>query len=89
MDTGSLYYINNIYPDVQVIEGDYYVITTLGDRLDIMSNDFYGDPSYWVFIASANNLPGDSLFPPIGAQIRIPANIKDVYTQYRQFNTNR
>lgn len=82
-------YSNNVYPDIPVVDGDYYVISTLGDRLDIMAKNYYGDESFWWVIASANSLPGDSLYPPVGAQLRIPINVRAVYDEYRQFNSNR
>ena len=86
---GKRYYINNIYPDIPVSETDIYVITTIGDRLDLLANDYYRDPTlYWV-IASANNLPGDSLIPPLGQQLRIPSDINDILIEYRRINNVR
>ncbi len=57
--SGSQYYLNNVYPDIPLTNEDNYVITTLGDRLDLLAFDFYGDTSFWWVIASANALPGD------------------------------
>jgi len=54
-----------------------------------MSYDFYGDTSFWWIIASANALPGDSLYPPPGAQLRIPSDIQSVVNQYRNANSLR
>jgi hypothetical protein len=85
----SRYYVNNVYPDIPFSENDTYLISTMGDRLDLYALDFYNDDSLWVFIASANNLPGDSIYPPIGAQIRIPANITSVINNYKSVNVNR
>jgi hypothetical protein len=87
--TGSQYYLNNIYPDVEYTEDDNYVITTLGDRLDILANNFYGDPSLWWIIASANSLPGDSLYPPIGIQLRIPTDVRTILDSYKVINIIR
>jgi len=87
--TGSQYYTNNIYPDIPPTNTDYYVITTLGDRLDLLANDFYQDSSLWWVIASANALPGDSIYPPIGAQLRIPSDIRQVLTSYNAENNGR
>ena len=87
--TGSQYYLNNIYPDVEITEDDNYVITTLGDRLDILANNFYGDPSLWWIISSANSLPGDSLYPPIGIQLRIPTDIRTILDSYKVINIIR
>ena len=87
--TGSQYYLNNIYPDVEFTEDDNYVITTLGDRLDILANNFYGDSSLWWIISSANSLPGDSLYPPIGIQLRIPTDIRTILESYKIINIIR
>lgn len=87
--TGSQYYVNNVYPDIPVVDGDSYIITTIGDRLDILANNFYGDVSFWWVIASANALSGDSLYIEPGTQLRIPVDIKSVFDEYRQFNLNR
>ena len=84
--TGSQYYINNVYPDIPPTDADYYVITTIGDRLDLFANDFYNDSSLWWIIATANALPGDSVYPPIGMQLRIPANVPTILATYTNVN---
>jgi hypothetical protein len=87
--TGSQYYSNNIYPEIPLSNEDDYVITVLGDRLDLLAFDFYGDTSYWWVIASANALPGDSLYLEPGMQIRIPSDLASVLNQYSYENTGR
>jgi len=84
--TGSQYYRTNVYPTVQPTDNDYYVITTINDRLDLIALDFYQDESLWWVIASANALPGDSLYPPIGIQLRIPTNIDQILNNYTLVN---
>ena len=84
--TGERYYVNNTYPDIPVSGDDSYVITVLGDRLDLLAFDFYGDTSFWWVIASANALPGDSLYLQPGMQIRIPANLSGVLMNYKLVN---
>jgi len=88
-DKGNQYYLNNIYPDIPLSENDSYVISTLGDRLDLLAFDFYGDVSFWWVIASANALSGDSLYIEPGLQIRIPNNISAIINQYQLINTIR
>jgi hypothetical protein len=83
------YYSNNVYPSIPVSAEDDYVIAVLGDRMDLIAFDFYGDPSLWWIIASANALPGDSLYLEPGMQIRIPFNVTAVLNQYNQVNSNR
>ena len=84
--TGSLYYQTNIYPTIQPTNTDYYVITTVGDRLDLIAYDFYQDSSLWWIIASANALPGDSIYAPIGIQLRIPIDIQTILNTYNLQN---
>lgn len=84
--TGSQYYQTNIYPTVQPTDSDYYVITTVEDRLDLIALDFYQDQTLWWIIASANALPGDSLYPPVGIQLRIPTDIKTILDNYTLIN---
>ena len=86
---GNQYYVNNIYPDIPISETDQYVITVLGDRLDLLAQDIYGDTSLWWILASANNLSGDSLVPPIGAQLRIPSDIQTIVNSYDSINNIR
>lgn len=72
--TGKKYLANTLYPDVPVSEDDWYVITTAGDRYDLLSQQFYSTVEFWWVIAVANSLPCDTLCPEIGIQLRIPAN---------------
>jgi len=88
-DTGSQYYVNNIYPDIPMSNEDNYVITVLGDRLDLLAFDFYGDSSLWWVIASANALPGDSLVVEPGTQLRIPVDLIGAINTYKIINATR
>jgi hypothetical protein len=84
--TGSQYYETNLYPSIAPTDNDYYVITTINDRLDLLALDFYQDSGLWWVIASANALPGDSIYPPIGIQLRIPTDITQILNNYNLAN---
>jgi len=86
---GSEFYSNNIYPDIPLSNDDNYIIAVLGDRLDLVALDFYGDTSFWWVIASANALSGDSLYIEPGMQIRIPSDLSAVLNNYKLVNTTR
>jgi hypothetical protein len=61
------------YPNIPLSENDFYIITQFGDRLDTLAYQFYQDPTYWWILAVANpDMPKDSLYPPLGYQLRIP-----------------
>ena len=54
-------------------DDDIYVITQYGDRLDALSNQYYGDPHFWWYIAKANNLKFNNV--PEGTTLRIPSTL--------------
>lgn len=61
------------YPYIPESQKDYYVITTTGDRFDVLSLQFYGDTQYWWAIAASNPVVRkDTLFIEPGLQLRIP-----------------
>lgn len=85
-ETGVRYYRNVIYPNIPFSSEDIYVITTDGDRLDLLAQVYYNDYSLWWIISTANDLTQDSLFVPVGSQIRIPANASDIIREYNTLN---
>ena len=79
----------SIFPEVVASEEDYYVITAMGDRYDILSKQFYGTEDYWWVIASNNpHARRDTLFLEPGLQIRIPPYIQ-AKQQYESLNLTR
>jgi len=86
---GNEYYTNVIYPDIPITSNDQYIITTVGDRLDLIAYDTYKDVNLWWIIAAANNLTGDSMYPPVGTQLRLPANIQIVVNKFNAINSVR
>ena len=46
--TGSLYYVTNIYPEIAPTDNDYYVITTVDDRLDLLPLESAGPRIGWA-----------------------------------------
>jgi hypothetical protein len=85
--TGTRYYRDNKYPRIPLSVNDIYVISTAGDRFDLLSLQYYGDPSLWWIISIANeNLPQNSLYISEGTQLRIPSNSSTVLTSYTILN---
>jgi phage tail protein X len=76
------------YPSVPLNEQDIYVITTVGDRFDILAQQYYKDSSLWWIISIANEqLAQNTLVIPEGIQIRIPYNPYNVVDSYNQINS--
>jgi hypothetical protein len=84
---GKRYYKGKIYPDVPYLATDNYVITTIGDRLDTLANNYYKDPELWWIISVANNnITKGSIFPTPGTQLRIPINANYVLQLFDELN---
>ena len=75
---GKRYYATRRYSKIPRSNNDLYVITAIGDRYDLLANQYYKDPSLWWVISSANPEYIGSLYPPLGVQLRIPANISEI-----------
>lgn len=76
-----------IYPDIPVRPTDFYVTTTVGDRYETLSQEYYGNTDdYWI-IARANTQNRDSLFINPGVQLRIPTEIESIKREYSRLNS--
>jgi hypothetical protein len=81
-------YVTVTYPDIPRRNSDVYVITTEGDRYDVLAQQYYNDSSYWWVISNANpQYINGSLFPPIGIQLRIPTDIQSIISSYNRINS--
>jgi hypothetical protein len=80
------YLESTIYPKVLPTDNDIYIITEQGDRLDILANKYYKNPSMWWIIASANNINDANFFVQPGTQLRIPANISRILADLEKIN---
>ena len=83
---GKRYYTNNIYPEVMPTENDIYVIAVEEDRYDLLAHEYYSDKTLWWIIPTVNNLTCDSLYPPVGLQLRIPVDIDSILKSYKNLN---
>ena len=86
---GKTVYKTSRYPEVPLSENDIYVISTQGDRFDILANQYYKDSSLWwiISIANTNILPQNSLVIPEGLQIRIPAFYAGIISSFNVINS--
>ena len=70
-----LSYSTTYYKDIPDSYDDIFIVSQHGDRLDNLAATFYGDSSYWWFIAHVNNLNTMNVEP--GIRLRIPINVND------------
>ena len=85
-ETKKNYLQSTIYPKIKATDNDLYIISTQGDRLDLLANQYYSDRNLWWIIAVANNLNDASLSIEIGKQLRIPGNISVILSDLEKIN---
>lgn len=83
---GRRYYKTVKYPDIPLSEDDIYVMSTFGDRCDLIADDYYLDISLFWIIQIANDIPRDSIYIPEGSQTRIPQDVTGIIRTYNALN---
>jgi|TARA_B100000780_G_C21065367_1_gene428371 hypothetical protein len=85
---GKRYKSTTKYPDIPLSYDDVYVYTDIGDRFDILAQNYFGNSNLWWVLSIANpQLEQNTIYPPMGVQIRIPGNIGRVLLDYDQLNS--
>ena len=82
------YYRGIKYPNIDLSINDLYIITTAGDRLDLLANQFYNDIRLWWIIATANRdiLRKDSYGLKPGLELRVPTNTTKILKDFENLN---
>ena len=88
LDNNKRYYKSLKYPEIPLSTNDLYVITTSGDRLDLLANEYYQDIGLWWIISTANPdvIRRDSFGLKPGIEIRIPANVQGIIEAFEALN---
>ena len=73
--TDKIIYNTVRYPEIPRSLSDIYVYTSVGDRFDTLAQQYYGDSSFWWFIASVNKLKTNNI--EAGTQIRVPISLDE------------
>ena len=66
-------YDSVLLPNVDATDRDIVVITVQGDRLDLLANEYYQDPSMWWVIALKNDMTEVDISMKEGIVLRIPS----------------
>ena len=87
-DNRKRYFVPLKYPEIPLSADDLYVITTTGDRLDLLANQFYNDIRLWWIIAAANPniIRRDSFALAPNIELRIPSSEQDIIDNYEDLN---
>ena len=85
-ETKKEYLESTLYPIVKPNDGDTYIISEAGDRLDLLAHKYYGDQSLWWIIATANNINDATFYVEEGIQLRIPSDINAILNDLQKIN---
>lgn len=78
---------STIYPPIPKHSDDIYVLTTVGDTLYALANQYYNSVNYYWIIAEANEgLDKATLSLPPGLQLRIPSQTNEIINNFRDLN---
>lgn len=87
---GKPFFKSKAFPSIPLSEDDVYIMTTSGDRLDLIANQYYGDAELWWVISMVNNnITKGLIYPTPGTQLRIPTRINDVLSLVENYNKAR
>jgi len=82
------YYKNLKYPEIPLSVNDLYITTTVGDRLDLLADEFLNNVDLWWIITTANPdiIRRDSFNLRPGMEIRIPDNVQGIIEEFEALN---
>ena len=85
---GKRFYKPIRYPIIPLSINDVYIVTTSGDRLDLLANTFYNDIRLWWIISIANRdiIKRDSYGLIPGLEIRIPQDTQNILSDFEELN---
>ena len=86
-EVGKRFRKTTLLPIIPDSEDDIYIISRVGDRLDNLANEYYGDTSLWWIIARANNIGKGDLVIPSGMQVKIPQDKESIIDIYNSLNS--
>ena len=89
-DDNKRYYNRIKYPEIPLTVNDLYIVTTIGDRLDLLADRFYGNTQYWWIISIANmtKIRRDNFALKPGIEIRIPSDLRGILSSFEKLNDN-
>jgi hypothetical protein len=84
--TGIKYQKPTLYPEIPERDTDIIYHTRVGDRLDLLSHQFYSDSGMWWIISRANSLDPSAVAIAPGTELRIPTEIGEVVSSLKTLN---
>ena len=83
--SGIISYQTTRYPPIPIQDSDIFVVTKVGDRVDSLAFQYYGDTTLWWIIAKANGITGKAAFDN-ATDLRIPGNVAKIIEDFKKLN---
>tara|TARA_R100001377_G_C3162775_1_gene100259 strand:+ start:369 stop:668 length:300 start_codon:yes stop_codon:yes gene_type:complete len=83
--SGVSVYRTTLYPEMPIENGDQFIHSTVGDRIDSLASKYYGDTTLWWIIAKANGIKGKIAIPP-ATLLRIPSDVEKIVQRFIELN---
>ena len=71
-------YKPTMYPSIPMKDSDTFIAPVVGQKLENIANEYYGDGSLWWIIAKANNINDSTVISNTLKRVRIPTEIQEV-----------
>lgn len=75
-----------LYPPIPRKAQDIYIITAVGDRLDVLAKKYYDHVNLYWIIAEANSIGKGTLEIMVGTQLRIPTDLYSIQQDFEKLN---
>lgn len=83
---GKSQYNSLVLPTFSESSSDIVINVNNSTRLDVLAQQFFGDPTLWWVIALYNNIGDGSLYVKDQKYLRIPSDIQSIYNDIRDLN---
>ena len=83
--SGMRVYSTTYYPRIRINDGDKFIYTKEGDRLDLLAHKSYNDSTLWWILATANGIRGRVALRP-GEILRIPSDVTSIVEKFNKIN---
>ena len=85
---GKRVYKTTSYPTISPLSQYLQIVSSEGDYLDTLAYKYYGDPTLWFIIATANpGLGKGRLSIPPGSNLKIPIDVNGFLSRFNNINS--
>lgn len=83
---GKQQYTSFVFPSFNESADDIVINVSEYDRLDVLAEQFFNDPTLWWVISVYNNISEPSLYVNNRTYLRIPNDIQKVFSKIKELN---